>query len=80
MFRKTSESLTCQWGYRKSPGITKVSRIYPLGSINVCVKCHLNLCSGSLDISVYKPIDGPTLASLVRFDKLLVMLLYINQL
>ncbi len=33
---------TSQWRWRKSQWITKVIRIHPLGSMNVCTKFHSN--------------------------------------
>lgn len=49
-----------QWHLTKCQGITKVSRIHPLGIMNVCTKCHSSLLS-LWDISVWgEKVDRQT--------------------
>lgn len=36
IFHQIRKTMTCPWRQIKSPGITKVTRIQPLGTLNVC--------------------------------------------
>ncbi len=49
----------CKSHYSESQGITKISRIHPLGIMNVCDKFHGNLSNLCWDISVLTK-DWPT--------------------
>ncbi len=54
--RQVTKNSKCE---RKSQGFTKVSRIPPLGTINICTKCHGSPSNGC-DISVWTKVMKQT--------------------
>ncbi len=58
---KNKKKFTSWWCQRKRQSITKVTGIYPLGSINVCTKFHGSRLCSCCDISVLtKEVDWLT--------------------